>query len=200
MRGRDSSVGIATRYGLDSPGIESRLGARFSASVQTGPGAHPASYTMGTASFPGVKRPGRGVDHPPPSSTEVEGRVELYICSPSGPSWPVLGRTLPLLLTYIYIYISFLYAISFIHLRFSNFSGYSTHSKTLCKLKSSIYFTGRQQTLCDPGIYTYVCKKRSFHCNRELTQQCRNHLNESKLNSPVSSVFLIDSSFICKWK
>ena len=31
--GRDSSVGIVTRYGLDGPGIESRWGARFSASV-----------------------------------------------------------------------------------------------------------------------------------------------------------------------
>ena len=30
--------------------------------------AYPASYTMGTGSFLGVKRPGRGVDHPPPSS------------------------------------------------------------------------------------------------------------------------------------
>jgi len=39
--------------------------ARFNASVQTGPEAHPASYTMGTGSLPGVKRPGRGVDHPP---------------------------------------------------------------------------------------------------------------------------------------
>jgi len=36
------------------------VGARFSAPVQTGPGAHPASYTMGTGSFPGVKS-GRGV-------------------------------------------------------------------------------------------------------------------------------------------
>jgi hypothetical protein len=44
--GRDSSVGIATRYGLHGPGIESRWGARFSAPVQTGPGAHPASYKM----------------------------------------------------------------------------------------------------------------------------------------------------------
>ena len=41
------------------------VGMRFSTSVQTGPGAHPASYTMSTVSFPGVKRPGRGVDHPP---------------------------------------------------------------------------------------------------------------------------------------
>ena len=94
---RDSSVGIATRYGMGGPGIESRWGGgRFSASVQTGPGAHPVSCTMSTGSFPGVKRPGRGVDHPLPSRAEVEGRVELYICSPSGPSWPVLGRTLPL--------------------------------------------------------------------------------------------------------
>ena len=31
------------------------------------------------------------VDHPPTSSAEAEGRVELYICSPSGPSWPVVG-------------------------------------------------------------------------------------------------------------
>jgi hypothetical protein len=53
-----SSVGIAIAYGLDGPGIETRWGMRFSAPVQTGPGAHPASCTMG--SFPGVKS-GRGV-------------------------------------------------------------------------------------------------------------------------------------------
>ena len=44
--------------------------------------------------FPGVMRPGRGVNHPPSSSAEVKGRVELYLYSPSGLSWPVLGRTL----------------------------------------------------------------------------------------------------------
>ena len=38
--------------------------ARFSELVQTGPGAHPSSYTMGTGTFPGVKRPGRDVDQP----------------------------------------------------------------------------------------------------------------------------------------
>jgi hypothetical protein len=36
------------------------VGARFSAPVQTGPGAHPASCTMGTGSLPGVKY-GRGM-------------------------------------------------------------------------------------------------------------------------------------------
>jgi hypothetical protein len=59
------------------------------------PGAHPATCTMGTGSFPGVKGPGRGVDHPPPSSANVKERVELYLYSPSGSSWPVLGWTLP---------------------------------------------------------------------------------------------------------
>jgi hypothetical protein len=68
LLGRDGSVGIATRYELDGPGIESRWGARVSVPVQTDPEAHPASYTMGTGSSPGVKRPGRGVDHPPTSS------------------------------------------------------------------------------------------------------------------------------------
>ena len=41
------------------------VAARFSAPVQTDCGAHPASYTKGTESFPGVKRPGHGVDHSP---------------------------------------------------------------------------------------------------------------------------------------
>jgi hypothetical protein len=36
------------------------VGARFSTSVQTGPGAHTASYTIGTRSFPGGES-GRGV-------------------------------------------------------------------------------------------------------------------------------------------
>jgi hypothetical protein len=53
--------------------------ARFSAPVQTGPRAYPASYTMGVGSLLGVNRPGRGVDHAPSSSAEVKERVELYL-------------------------------------------------------------------------------------------------------------------------
>jgi len=66
-------------------------GERFSTTVQNGSGAHPASYTMGNGSFTGVKQPGHGVDHPPPSSAEVKETVELYLHSSSGPLWPVLG-------------------------------------------------------------------------------------------------------------
>jgi hypothetical protein len=53
--------------------------------IQTGPGAHPTSYTMDTGSFLGLKRPGHGIDDPPISSTEVKETVELYLCSLSGP-------------------------------------------------------------------------------------------------------------------
>jgi len=70
-------------YGLGGSGIESRWGAKFSAPIQTGPGSHPASCTMGAGCFPGVKRPGRGVDHPPPCSAEVKERLQLYIYCPS---------------------------------------------------------------------------------------------------------------------
>ena len=54
------------------------MAARFSALVQTGPEAHLASSTLGTGSMPGLKQPGRGVDHPPPSSAEVKERVKIH--------------------------------------------------------------------------------------------------------------------------
>jgi hypothetical protein len=47
-------------------------GSRFFTHVWTGPGAHPASCTMDTGYFLGVKRPGHGADHPPPPIAEVE--------------------------------------------------------------------------------------------------------------------------------
>jgi len=61
--GRDSSVGIATRARLSGDRIP--VGKKFSSPVQTDPGAHPASYTMDTGSFPEVNRPGRRVDQSP---------------------------------------------------------------------------------------------------------------------------------------
>jgi hypothetical protein len=76
-----SVVGIATVYELDGPGIESRWGARFSAPVKTGPEAHPASCTMGTGSFPGV-RCGRGVTLTPHPLQVPRSKIELYLYSP----------------------------------------------------------------------------------------------------------------------
>ena len=65
----DNPVGIATCYG-----IESQWEARYSVPVQTDTGAHLASYTIDTGSFPGVKRPGSGVNHSPSSNAEVKER------------------------------------------------------------------------------------------------------------------------------
>jgi hypothetical protein len=50
----------------------------FFTHVQTDCGVHIASYTMVTRSFPEVKWPGRGVDHPTTSSANVKDRVELH--------------------------------------------------------------------------------------------------------------------------
>jgi hypothetical protein len=64
-------------YGLRAIEVRSPTGAEDFSSrpcVQTGSGAHLASYPMGTGgSFPGGKaRPGRDADHSPPSSAEVK--------------------------------------------------------------------------------------------------------------------------------
>ena len=89
LMGRYSSVGIATRYGHDGPGIEPQWRRAFLHPSKLAMG--PTQYTMGTASFPGVKRPGRGVDHPPSSSAGVKERVDLYLCSSSGTSWQFIA-------------------------------------------------------------------------------------------------------------
>jgi len=54
---------------------------RFSTPVRANPGAHIVSYIMGTSSFLGVKQIGLGINHPPPSSAEVKGRIKLYFCA-----------------------------------------------------------------------------------------------------------------------
>jgi hypothetical protein len=53
-RSRDSSVGIATSYGLDDREVRVRV-----QTVQTGSGVHPTSYPMGSGGyFPGGKDAG----------------------------------------------------------------------------------------------------------------------------------------------
>jgi hypothetical protein len=85
--GCDRSVGIATRYGLEVPGIESWWGRVF---------PYPSRPALGLGTGSGVKRPERGFDLPLSSRAEVKERVQLYIYSPSGPSWSVIGWIFPL--------------------------------------------------------------------------------------------------------
>ena len=60
--------------------------AKFSTPVQTGPRTHPASCTVDTGAFPGVKQPGRD-HHPPASRVEIQEIIELYFT----PNFTILG-------------------------------------------------------------------------------------------------------------
>jgi hypothetical protein len=65
-------------------------------SVQTGSGAHPASYPIGTGdSFPGVKRPGREADYSLPTRADVK-TTWIYTSTPLNSL--STGTTLPLYL------------------------------------------------------------------------------------------------------
>ena len=80
-------------------------------------------------SFPGIKRPGRGVVLPAPSNAEVKERLDLsYLYSASGPSWPVLGWPLPLpqLLIKFFVYFKgapIVVSVTFILLSVTYFQG-----------------------------------------------------------------------------
>jgi hypothetical protein len=64
----DSIVGIATRYWLDTPGIEFWWWRDFCTCPDPRPGAHSASCTWVAGLFPSAKLLGCDIDHPPPSS------------------------------------------------------------------------------------------------------------------------------------
>ena len=132
QRGPGSSVGIATGYGLDGPGIESRWGARFSAPVQTDHGAHPASYTMGSVSFPGIKR-GQGVT-----------LIPLPFLVP----WSWKGRAIPQLPLWVVRPVQSLIACTRVHFTFLRLvvaNGWNilclTHTEILRRWLCSLYVT-----------------------------------------------------------
>jgi hypothetical protein len=168
--GRDSSVGITTRYGLDGPRIESRWGAWFSAPAQTSPRAHPSSYTIDTGSFLGVGAEARRWPSAP-SSAEVKERVELYIYALSGPSWPVIGCTL------LYFTLLYFTSLCFASLRFTPLHSTSPHFNSLHLTLphftplyftllhfTSLHFTSLYFTLLETR-HTWPCTE-DLHCTR----------------------------------
>jgi hypothetical protein len=98
LGGRDSAFGIAIRYGLDGPGIESQWGEIFRSRPDR-PWSPPSLLYNRYRVFPGGKAAGTWRWPPTLSNTEVKERVEQYLYSPSGPSWPVIGWTLPYFFT-----------------------------------------------------------------------------------------------------
>jgi hypothetical protein len=141
---------------------------RFSAPVQTGNGAHPASYTMGTGPFARVKRPGHGVDHPPLPSAEVKEKVGIYLYSSSGHSWPVLGWTVLCLVWEQQLYVLMQRSLKFGCESFlSFFSGPSTPPHP-CRIlfRSPVFIYGSSQLsliffqlslCCDLCNITAIC-------------------------------------------
>jgi len=100
--GLGTVVAIATGYGLDGPGIESRWGEIF-CTCPDQPWGTPSLLYNGYRLFPrGKERPGHDADPSLPSSAISRERVELYLYSPYGPyglyraSVPVQQCTLPL--------------------------------------------------------------------------------------------------------
>jgi hypothetical protein len=66
-----SSVGIATGYGLDGSGIDSRYGRDSPHLSRPALGSTQTSVQWIPGLSPGRKRPGRDADPSPPSSAEV---------------------------------------------------------------------------------------------------------------------------------
>jgi len=88
----DSSVGVATRYGLDGLVFESLR--TWNSPHLSRPALRPC--TMGTGSLSRGKAGGAWCWPPTPCSPEVKERVKLYFYSSSKPSRRVIGWPSPL--------------------------------------------------------------------------------------------------------
>jgi hypothetical protein len=92
-----SVLGIAPRYGLDGPGIKPRWGGRCNrphpSRPALGPTQLPVQWVPGL--LPACKSGGAWPWPANPPCAKVKERVEPYLYSPSGTSWPVQGWNWP---------------------------------------------------------------------------------------------------------
>jgi hypothetical protein len=131
--------------------------------------------TMGTGSFPGIKRPGRGVDHPPPSSAEVKERVELYLyslwafmaCSRENFAFTLYGK---------HACPSVRGLVSAVFMTFSNavnatnmYGGYSSCSPHPVSADRSPIATHRHTSSHEPLVSRFVLRARLFTRRRRET-------------------------------
>ena len=148
--------------------------ARFSAPVQTGPGAHPASCTMGTGSFPGVKN-GRGVTLTPhPLLVPWSRKSKLYLYFPYGPTactepLPVQGCTSPYLYCAPKMFDTKLAMLLSIRQGHHRCWGYT--KRAIC---DTCLFSGNAQKA--PYYYTAQinsCSFTAYQCNRICCENLR---------------------------
>jgi hypothetical protein len=135
---------------------------------------------MGTESSPGVKRPGRGVDHTPPSSAEVKERVGLYLYSLSGPPWPVLERTLFFLLCFLE------YNLALITLTAAHLGAYSKSTANTTKTHTHTH-THTHTTASNGNAEEDICYLREVTSVPQIEKHwsgtmylCINHSRNSK--------------------
>jgi hypothetical protein len=84
MCGQDGVVGIAVRYELYGPVIESSWGRDIPHTSRAAMGHVQPATQLAMVQLPRVKRSGRGVHRPLSSSAGVKGRVGLYLYFLSG--------------------------------------------------------------------------------------------------------------------
>ena len=175
MCGAGSVVGIATGCGLNGPGIESRWGARVSGPVQTGPGAHPSSRTMGTGSFPGV-RSGRGVTLTPHPLLVPWSRKSRVV--PPLPVWTV--RSVQSHSACTRVNFTFNFQIKYVVLVIMKLCVWVLQldiipAPYVVNLLSSrtfggLTFTAKTEAACCSA--TFVCECKVSHCERPQGQLC----------------------------
>jgi hypothetical protein len=81
-QGQGNTVGVATRYGLDGPGIEFWWGARFVylSRPAIGPTQLPVQWVSGL--FSGGQVAGGGVDHPPSLKPRLKKEYSYALAPP----------------------------------------------------------------------------------------------------------------------
>ena len=124
------------------------VGARFSSPDQTGPGGHPASCTVGTGSFPGVKS-GRGVTLAP---------------HPFLVPWSRKSRAIPLLLLWFVRPVQSLSACTRVHFSFLFATNENVATESL-QFTPYDFCTSRPTRWPDLGKCILKCRSETFSVN-----------------------------------
>ena len=136
--------------------------------------------------FPRVQWLGH-VDHPPPSSAKAKEGVVVYLCSHSGPSWPVLQWTFT---TYkVSVAITFFNDVNFTHyisqcLCFNRFSDCGiTYPYSLALRGLRFIWLDMLLCLCLCAFYAFL--KKTFHVFIHIFPSLSEHLYASLIQQTL---------------